>query len=258
MLRKFWRPHMSSPSFKYSLIAPIPSVEPRPWSQLSSPWLSSPLSDLLHRRLEWLGHLLEIEVFRAGDIWAGCVNNTLTDRLYLFNSVLISILSQVESRTSIPIITILFTTILAVLLDLIELGSGTVLNIIISLAVTAFYSSYLLSAALLLWRRCTGGITTRNSDTNPSELVWGPWRVPGVFGVINNAYACVWMVIVLFFTSWPPETPVSATTMNYSIFITLGVSLISTVYYLVWGKHNYKGPVVETTLPESGIGLRMV
>ncbi|KAI9732958.1 MAG: hypothetical protein M1818_007391 [Claussenomyces sp. TS43310] len=158
-------------------------------------------------------------------------------------------MSKVESRTSIPVVAILFTAILSILLDLIDLGSSTVLNDIISLTVNSVYGSYLISSALLLWRRCTGGIAPRYSEGTPSKLNWGPWQVPGIFGIINNAYACMWMVLVLFFTSWPPTTPPTASTMNYSIFITIFVALLSVLYYLLWGKKNYTGPIVEVVLP---------
>lgn len=136
------------------------------------------------------------------------------------------------------------------LLDLINLGSSTVLNDIISLAVNSFYGSYFISAALLLYRRCTGGIrdpeAALDSDTGSSTtLTWGPWRVKGVVGVINNIYACGWMILVLIFTAWPAATPVTAESMNYSIFITIFVALVSGVYYVVWGHKTYKGPVVE-------------
>lgn len=57
------------------------------------------------------------------------------------------------------------------------------------------------------------------------------------------------MVTVLFFSSWPKTTPVTAATMNYSIFITLFVAIISGAYYLVWGRKTYTGLVVELALP---------
>lgn len=47
------------------------------------------------------------------------------------------------------------------------------------------------------------------------DLVWGPFHVPGIFGIINNAYACCYMIFVIFWSVWPPATPVTAETMNY-------------------------------------------
>ena len=149
------------------------------------------------------------------------------------------------------------TTFISVLLDLIELGSATVLNILISLAINSFYASYFISAALLLWHRCNGRVKAHGeaqfplaSSESPRELIWGPWRVPGFLGIANNAYACIWMVIILFFTSWPKTTPTTASTMNYSVFIALFVAIVSGVYYFVWGRKTYIGPLVEVALPK--------
>lgn len=47
------------------------------------------------------------------------------------------------------------------------------------------------------------------------HLRWGPFHVPGWFGILNNLYACVYMVFVIFWSVWPPSTPVTAGTMNY-------------------------------------------
>jgi amino acid transporter len=74
---------------------------------------------------------------------------------------------------------------------------------------------------------------------------WGPWRVKGIFGTINNVYACVYMIYVIFWSVWPPATPVSANTMNYSIVVTGGVMILSGVWYVLWGYREFKGPIVE-------------
>lgn len=77
------------------------------------------------------------------------------------------------------------------------------------------------------------------------RFVWGPWSVPGVLGTINNMYACVYMIFVIFWSVWPPATPVSASTMNYSVVVTGGIMLLSGVWYVVRGRREYKGPLVE-------------
>lgn len=79
----------------------------------------------------------------------------------------------------------------------------------------------------------------------PSQLYWGPWKVPGLLGIINNAYACLYMVFVIFWSVWPPETPVNPTTMNYSVLVTGGVILFSIFWYYVRGRKEYRGPLLE-------------
>jgi choline transport protein len=33
-----------------------------------------------------------------------------------------------------------------------------------------------------------------------ASLIWGPFSIPGIFGIINNAYACTYMVFVIFWS----------------------------------------------------------
>src|SRR3954447_23999573 len=101
-------------------------------------------------------------------------------------------------------------TTIPALLALIYIGSGTIFNDVVSLSVSGFYASYFLPCTLLLWRRTTGQIAepgdpvvAGNATDGPGgekvlqmQLVWGPWRVSGLLGTINNAFACVYMVFV--------------------------------------------------------------
>lgn len=78
-----------------------------------------------------------------------------------------------------------------------------------------------------------------------ATLMWGPWHVPGIWGTINNAYACTYMIFVIFWSVWPPATPVSADTMNYSIVVTGGVIIFSIAWYFIRGHREYKGPRID-------------
>lgn len=109
-----------------------------------------------------------------------------------------------------------------------------------------------MAAGLLLYRRCTHGFKLPSPTALPAlatdthaELVWGPWHIPGIFGIVNNSLACVYLIIVCFFSFWPPVTPVTADTMNYSVLVTGTVTVFSIVYYLVWAKKEYHGPTIE-------------
>lgn len=183
-------------------------------------------------------------------------------------------LTKVSSRTRVPVIAIFVVTGLSALLVLIYIGSYTAFNDVISLTITGFYGSYFLPCAFLLWHRIKGDIHPYGSKSamQPSEsivggdildakgdlqttpevdsptegrLVWGPWKMPGIFGIINNAYACMYMIFVIFWSVWPPATPVTASTMNYSIVVTGGVMILSAIWYFVRAKHVYHGPIVE-------------
>ncbi len=78
-----------------------------------------------------------------------------------------------------------------------------------------------------------------------AALVWGPFHIPGILGIINNTYACLYMVFVIFWSVWPPATPVTASTMNYSVLVTGGVIIFSVVWYWVRGRKEYEGPLID-------------
>ncbi|KAH7564239.1 hypothetical protein BM1_01286 [Bipolaris maydis] len=185
-------------------------------------------------------------------------------------------LSKVSSRTQIPVSAVLFTNITACLLALINIGSTTAFNGIISVAIAGLFSSYLLTCSLLLYRRCTGGIVSQPdhshvpSTTNPTAIpsssisqttrpyaVWGPWRLPAALGIANNAFACAYLCFVLFFSFWPSFAQVTVQNMNWAVLVTSVIAGMSIVYYVVWARKVYRGPVVEVDVVREGsAGLR--
>lgn len=51
--------------------------------------------------------------------------------------------------------------------------------------------------------------------------------------------------MVVFFSFWPTERPVTAENMNYAVLVTAAIVIFSLVYYHVWAKRVYTGPVIE-------------
>jgi choline transport protein len=178
-------------------------------------------------------------------------------------------ISKVSSRTRIPVVAVFVVTIFAALLTLIYIGSAVAFNDVISLTITGFYGSYFVPCVLLLYHRASGhiqpyrpaledsdepletadstalGKEKDNDQTAQGQFRWGPWRIPGIWGTINNAYACAYMIFVIFWSVWPPATPVSSSTMNYSIVVTGGVMILSVVWYYIRGKKEYDGPILD-------------
>ena len=178
------------------------------------------------------------------------------------------IISRVDQRSSIPTAAIIATTTFSFLIGLISIGSAIAFNDVISLSIDGLYSSYLLCCGLLLWRRCTGTIKlasevppgsyglegtldgahyTFNKPGSEGRLVWGPIRMPGYLGIAVNAFACLYMIVILFFSIWPPATPATAVSMNYSVLMFGAAALLSSLYYVVWARKTYTGPVVEVS-----------
>lgn len=150
----------------------------------------------------------------------------------------------------IPLISIIVTTIISCLISLINIGSSTAFNAIISLTIAGLYGSYLVCCSLLIWRRCTGAISLPGEGSS-GTLTWGPWRLHGWFGIAVNAFACVYMVIIIFFSFWPPVIRPDKETMNYSVVVTGAVLIFSIIYYLIRARKVYTGPVVEVIIDET-------
>ena len=85
----------------------------------------------------------------------------------------------------------------------------------------------------------------RGTVVAQARLIWGPWHLPGILGTINNAYACVYMIFVIFWSVWPASYHVTSSSMNYSVVVTGGVMILATIWYFVRAKYTYKGPTVD-------------
>lgn len=168
--------------------------------------------------------------------------------------------SRVSPRTLTPINSVIFTTVVAVLLGLIPMGSPVAFNDLTSMSTSGLYLSYMVCCILLLYRRCTGGILDPGSQTGMenatgesnvivntagAKLVWGPFHVKGIFGILVNAFAVIYLLIAVFFSFWPPTADITAATMNYSAVGTAGTMFLSLVYYFVRARKVYEGPIIE-------------
>ncbi|KAE8856390.1 hypothetical protein PTNB73_09655 [Pyrenophora teres f. teres] len=136
-------------------------------------------------------------------------------------------LSQVSDRTSIPVYAVALTSIIASLLGLINIGSTTAFNGVISVAIAGLFSSYLLTSSLLLYRRCTGAILP---PVKPLTQTPHPQPLTACF--------------------WPSFAEVTPANMNWAILVTGAIALLSAVYYAAWARKTYHGPVVEVDAVE--------
>lgn len=148
-----------------------------------------------------------------------------------------------------PLHAVVITTGVSVLIGLINLGSTTAFNDVVSLGVSGLYASYIITEALLLYRRVTGAILSlkdaKDGVGEKGQLVWGPFHVPGVFGTAVNIIAVLFGVVIFFFSCWPVSSTVEPATMNYSSLMAGAVVVAAVVYYVIWARDTYEGPQVE-------------
>lgn len=130
------------------------------------------------------------------------------------------------------------TTIITLLLALINIGSTEAFNALISLVVAGFLGSYIPPIALLLWKRLRG-----------DHINYGPWKL-GVFGVPANIFALIWTIIAMFFSFWPGAVNPTPQTMNWACLLYGATMIFSIGFYVLHGRHVYKGPIIETSVVE--------
>ncbi|KAF2743337.1 amino acid transporter [Sporormia fimetaria CBS 119925] len=143
--------------------------------------------------------------------------------------------SRIERHTALPLYSIGITALISILLSLIALGSTTAFSALTGLTVAGFYSAFMVSACVMLWRRLV---------TPADQIAWGPFRL-GRFGVPITVLALVYSFIGWFFSFWPPVAEVEVKTFNWSTVVYFGVMGLSMVYYAVRARKTYTGPKME-------------
>ncbi|KAH7094640.1 amino acid/polyamine transporter I, partial [Paraphoma chrysanthemicola] len=152
------------------------------------------------------------------------------------------LVSYVHPTMKVPAVALCITATISCLLSLINIGSATVFNAIVSLTVAGFFGSYLTPFTLLLYTRVR----------YPGRLVPGPWTL-GKWGPWVNGVAVVWGIVVFFFSFWPSQIPVTAMNMNWSCVLWGAVVVFAIVFWFVHGKSVYNGPVIETDASEADV-----
>ncbi|KAH7130341.1 amino acid transporter-like protein [Dendryphion nanum] len=151
-----------------------------------------------------------------------------------------SVISHIHPTMKIPLVSICITTTTTCLLSLINIGSATVFNAIVSLTVAGFFGSYILPFSLLLYARIY----------QPEKLQFGPWRL-GKMGVWINGFAILFSIIVMFFSFWPTSVPVTAANMNWSCLLWGATMIFAGCFWVMHGRGVYKGPIMETGIMDA-------
>ncbi|KAH7396208.1 choline transport protein [Pyrenochaeta sp. MPI-SDFR-AT-0127] len=143
--------------------------------------------------------------------------------------------SRIEPRTALPIYSIAITATISILLALIPLGSTTAFYALTGLTVGGFYSAFMVSACVMLWRRLV---------TPTSNIAWGPFRL-GKLGIPITLVSLLYSFIGWFFSFWPPTAMITVRTFNWSLVVYFGVMFSSMAYYGLRARHTYTGPKME-------------
>lgn len=142
---------------------------------------------------------------------------------------------QVRPGFDVPVNAVIVIFIIAVAISLVNIGSTSAFNIITSLGTGTLTASYIICLSCILWRKLA------NQPLLPSRFSMGG-RIPGI---IINMIALGWLILVFIIAFFPsvPEPLLTVPTMNYSVVMFSGVVVFAIVYFIIWGRKNYDGPV---------------
>lgn len=141
---------------------------------------------------------------------------------------------QVDQRYKIPLWAVGFTALFNALLALINIGSTAAFNAVVSLVVAGLSSSYLISISLLIrWR------------LSKEHIPFGPWSL-GSWGLTVNIIAIFYTIITFVFSFFPPSTPVTPVSMNWSVVVYIAVLVFGLLFWALGGRKQYHGPVINS------------
>ena len=142
-------------------------------------------------------------------------------------------LSRVNSGKAIPMNAIILTTVAAMLLGLINIGSSAAFYAIVGVTTVALYFTYMMPIIMLTIKRMRG-----------EHIAFGPWRL-GKWGLPINIFSIVYSIFISIFMFFPAFIPVTSLNMNYAVVVFFGFVLISASWWFIRGHSQYRGPVKE-------------
>lgn len=141
-------------------------------------------------------------------------------------------ISKVDTNRRIPVNAIALSCIISCLLSLINIGSLTAFNAIISLNVAALMYTYIMSIGCVIYQKIWHAETLP-----PRRWDMGRWGLP--VNIIGLVYCC----FAFFWSLWPSDRLVTLDNFNWSVVIFGGVFIVSLGMYVFKGRKEYVGPV---------------
>jgi choline transport protein len=139
--------------------------------------------------------------------------------------------AKVDSRYGIPVRAVCLVCFTVLLLSLVNIASTTALSAILALTTSSLFISYVIPVILMARKRI-----------RKEHITFGPFTL-GRWGLAINIYAIVFGIFICTFVSFPTEIPVTATNMNYSGPVFLGVSVLLICDWVIRGRGRFTGPL---------------
>lgn len=137
--------------------------------------------------------------------------------------------AKVSPKYNVPVPALCFSMSIQIIIVILYFSSDVVFNTIISLTTIGHELAYVIPIILMLF----GGRSRMNKDR--------PWNL-GIFGVICNIIAILWLFFISITMLFPTESPVTTGNMNYTVVIIFIVIFYATICWFIQGRKTYKGP----------------
>lgn len=131
--------------------------------------------------------------------------------------------SQVDTRHGTPIWALVLTTIVQMLLGLINLGSSSAFLAFVSVGVISLAISYGIPIAI--------SMSHRREDVNGAR-----WTMGRTVGWVVNIVALLWIMFETVLFSMPTVLPVTEVSMNYAILVFFGFMALSAIWYAIYAR----------------------
>ncbi|KAI0860436.1 amino acid transporter [Xylaria cubensis] len=142
---------------------------------------------------------------------------------------LASLWAKIDERHGTPIWALVLTTVVQLLLGLINLGSSSAFLAFVSVGVISLAVSYGIPIAISL--------TYQRREVRAAH-----WKMSRTVGFAVNIIAVIWIIFELVLFSLPTVLPVTAVSMNYAIVVFVGFLALSAVWYGIYARKVYRGP----------------
>ncbi|GAA6040306.1 hypothetical protein JCM8097_009411 [Rhodosporidiobolus ruineniae] len=142
--------------------------------------------------------------------------------------------SKLNSRTGVPDRAVFFTAAWTIIFALIYFGSSATFNAILSSSVVMLNLSYCVPIVILLLRG--------RSLLRPESFPEPTWTLGPILGPLANFVALAFTAITTVFFVFPPDLPVSGSSMNYAVAVLGFVLVLATGTWFVQGRKDFIGP----------------
>ncbi|KAF3070935.1 putative amino-acid permease C15C4.04c [Daldinia childiae] len=137
--------------------------------------------------------------------------------------------SKIDERHGTPIWALVLTTLIEMLLGLINLGSSSAFLAFVSVGVISLAVSYGIPIAISLFH-------------NRKEVNSAKWTLGKYLGLVVNLLAIAWILFEVVLFSMPTVLPVTEVNMNYAIVVFVGFMVLSAIWYGIYARKVYRGP----------------